>query len=256
MIDLSRSTLKAALLISLASQPLAFAESGSDDQLLEGERLEFFGGDAETYVVLDNEGQLKLMGLSIAMNSLANASDYDNQSFKLRFPEQVAATSYINHVGIDWNLMGHPPMDVYTTAHFDIHFYGLSMDEVAKIDCVEQQNIDPNLVPEGYVLPPADAPDACVPQMGVHALPLTDLAEGYKFSETMIYGYYGNQMVFIEPMITQSFFLEKRSVSKSLIYTEEQLAAVGDRALPQHYSVYFDELTERYLIEFTAFTTR
>jgi hypothetical protein len=253
--NLRKLSRKAVLFASLVFCGVGFADGSAGERLLKGEKIEIFGGDAESYAVVNEQGHLRKLGISISMQTLTNATTEQMASFKLNIPDLAGLGNFINHVSIDWNPMGHPPMNVYTIPHFDLHFYGISMAKVAAIDCQRPYVVDPALVPEGYMLPDPEAPDACVPQMGVHALPATDLVDGFEFWETMIYGYNDNAMIFIEPMIAQRFFLEKRSIEKELIYTESQLAALGQDAVPQHYAVTYDETTDRYIIEFADFFT-
>ena len=38
-------------------------------------------------------------------------------------PKYIKEATGIDHISIDWNPCGHPPMDVFTTPHYDFHIF-------------------------------------------------------------------------------------------------------------------------------------
>jgi hypothetical protein len=113
-----------------------------------------------------------------------------------------------------WEAHGHPPA-AFMVPHFDLHFYFAPEKKIAIIDC--KDTVKPKVLPAGYVLPDLTDPHigkmvgACVPDMGMHALPATDLAQKTGWKASMMIGYYGGQPKFFEPMISNALLLQKHS---------------------------------------------
>ncbi|WP_084615028.1 hypothetical protein [Nakamurella lactea] len=116
---------------------------------------------------------------------------------------------------INWNPMGHPPMHVYDSPHFDIHFYLNANSERLKIrtgPCGELVNCDDFEL--GKVLPPAkynppkyEFTGAVAPGMGNHLIN-TDAPEfhGQPFTHSWIQGTWNGKVTFYEPMVTKAWF--------------------------------------------------
>jgi hypothetical protein len=122
---------------------------------------------------------------------------------------------------VDWNAGGHPPA-AFMTPHFDFHFYVIPRAEIAAIDCKSENK--PAALPAGYTLPDIPLPPEmagmmgvstlvglCVPQMGMHAVPATEVARTDAFGATMVIGYYKGTPIFIEPMISKAMLMKKAS---------------------------------------------
>ena len=120
-----------------------------------------------------------------------------------------------------WEPMGHPPKPM-ETPHFDFHFYLIPPAEREAITCNELDK--PAQLPAGYELPDEKLPDdvakaigvstlvgVCIPKMGMHALQTSELTATEPMRGTMVVGYYKQKPIFIEPMISKTMLLEKRS---------------------------------------------
>ena len=71
-------------------------------------------------------------------------------------PAEARESTGIDHLGINWEAHGHPPA-IFMEPHFDFHFYSVSRDAVAAIDCADLSK--PASAPEGYELPDIEIPD-------------------------------------------------------------------------------------------------
>jgi hypothetical protein len=117
---------------------------------------------------------------------------------------------------IYWEPGGHPPA-AYMVPHFDFHFYFVPQQKVQEVDC--KDTTKPKTLPAGYALPDVSVPQigelvgVCVPAMGMHAVPNSDLNLKAPWEASLLVGYYGGRPTFIEPMITRAFLLRKRSFS-------------------------------------------
>jgi hypothetical protein len=126
-------------------------------------------------------------------------------------PAGVAAATGFNHLGVNWEVHGHPPA-LFMTPHFDFHFYTDAPESVAAVDCTDLRK--PAGLPAAYTLPDIEIPDMgtlvglCVPGMGMHAIPSAEVELTDPFQASMIVGYYGGRLTFIEPMISRARLMQ------------------------------------------------
>jgi hypothetical protein len=129
---------------------------------------------------------------------------------------------------------GHPP-GAYMVPHFDFHFYFVPEQEVQKIDCKDSGK--PRILPAGYALPDVNAPPIgelvgmCVPAMGMHAIPKTDLDAKAPWAASMLVGYYSRKPIFVEPMVTRALILQEHTFSLKI----PEIAPVPHVRYPRHF---------------------
>jgi hypothetical protein len=169
-------------------------------------------GSAYAFITLDASGKPSVIGVRMSETALMGLpteppDDATGWEYILPLPKEATASGY-DHVGIDWNPMGHIPNGIYNRPHFDFHFYMISQEEKEKItakgeDLARAHKAPaPEFMPEGYILPEGTE----VPRMGAHAIdPSSPEFNKLPFTKTFIYGYYDGQMVFLEPMMTKEF---------------------------------------------------
>src|SRR5918912_582662 len=90
-------------------------------------------GTVRSWVTLDDAGKPLAVGLTINEAALKTAPTelprgQESGEINLPLPKEAGATAF-DHIGFDWNPMGHPPANIYTVPHFDIHFYTISVEE-------------------------------------------------------------------------------------------------------------------------------
>ena len=140
---------------------------------------------------------------------------------EIDMPSPVPEQAGLTQLTMYWEHGGHPP-GPFMTPHFDFHFYIVPATERAAMDCHDLTK--PASLPAGYGLPDIPLPPemtglmgvstlvgACVPQMGMHALPVSDIERHDVFGGTMVIGYYQGTPIFIEPMISKAMLLQKQS---------------------------------------------
>lgn len=138
----------------------------------------------------------------------------------LALPAAAQQQGGLTHLTIYWEAMGHPP-GPYLTPHFDFHFYTISNDQRAAMDCADLSK--PSALPAGYSLPDVGLPPPlvsmigvdtlvglCVPGMGMHSLLTTELESSETFRGTLVVGYYQGKPIFVEPMISRAMMLEQK----------------------------------------------
>ena len=216
--------LNRGLLISvIATMVMAFnlgcSESGNlgpKSMTYNGPLRDLGGGSVYAFTTTDVSGKPIAIGLRMsetALTGLQTKPPQDGTEWEtiLPLPKEAAPTGY-DHIGIDWNPMGHIPIGIYDKPHFDFHFYMISQAELDKITA-KGEDLErahkapaPEYMPEGYILPKGTE----VPRMGAHAIdPSSPEFNKQPFTKTFIYGFYDGQMAFLEPMVTKAFLETK-----------------------------------------------
>ncbi|HJV24044.1 MAG TPA: DUF5602 domain-containing protein [Aromatoleum sp.] len=226
----------------------------------EGPPVRIGQGDARTVVRTDAEGRVASIGVVFGAAALEglpkpDAGAHPNFAYLLPMPSDGPPT-LVDHVVINWEAAGHPPPHVYDVPHFDFHFYFVSHAEQQQIAFASPQESGdanqqppPELMAAGYVVPPGTA----VPQMGVHAVdPKAPEFQGQGFTATLVYGYYKQRFIFIEPMASLEFLKSKQSYVAS-VPRPAGYSKVGAKTdvFPSLYSVKYDEkkMTHEVMLE-------
>lgn len=138
----------------------------------------------------------------------------------LDIPEVARQKSGLVHFTMYWEVGGHPP-GTFMTPHFDFHFNRITAAERSAFDCADTSK--PTALPAAYVLPDIPLPPEmskmmgvpvlvglCVPQMGMHAIPASDIEAKEPFRASMVVGYAHGGPVFVEPMVAKAMLMEKK----------------------------------------------
>jgi hypothetical protein len=241
------------LTVALAVAPLA----GCKDGVTGGSRADgrFYGpstaignGTVRTYVTIE-DGRPAELGFALSEAALSGLPP-QTVTLHLPFPAEAAGTQY-TFAMFDWNPEGHLPAPIYSHPHFDFHFYLMEEKEVVKIGGGPDPVVpEASLVPEGYIAPG----NPSVPAMGVHWMSASaPELNGHLFDKTMIYGFSGGRLIFIEPMITRAFLETKRDFDTA-IAQPRRFAAPG--LYPTRYGIAYDAQGREYRIAIKGFVQR
>jgi hypothetical protein len=268
-------------LIYGATAPLALRTDGAPQRL--------GNGTVRTYVLYDpaNRRVPIEVGVAIsadAMEGLPAPKDMpgmqhaghvlDTHERILALPENNP-TPY-RFVQIGWNPQGHEPPGVYDLAHFDFHFYSVSLAERNAIDPSDPQfaqkaasypgaEFRAPFYVDGATAAGAPAAAVTVPQMGLHWLDvrspelqgLTGNPDKFQpFTKTFIYGSWNGQFIFDEPMITRAYLLSKRAAAAAADRDEIiALPTAARRApagyYPEAYRITYDAEKNEYRVALT-----
>jgi hypothetical protein len=235
-------------------------------------------GRARTYVVLDQKrGTPVEVGVALdenAMNGLpapmpmppgGGHEHYDQ--YVLQLPVRHG-TPY-QFVELDWNPSGHGYP--YEEAHFDFHFYRVSLAERNAIDPTDPSWMAKaasfpaaEYIPAGYLsshLLAGKAPgEVSVPRMGLHWLDVAspELPPTSKpFTATYIMGTWDGRVIFDEPMITRAFIMAQREADAGVAI---RVPVAGRSApagfYPDGYAVSYDAKAREYRIALTGLDYR
>jgi hypothetical protein len=177
---------------------------------------------------------------------------------KLKLPDAVQSKTGLTQLTVFWEAMGHPPMQ-FMTPHFDFHFYLTPIGEEMTYSCKDLSK--PAALPAGYTLPDQELPPdmakmmgvatlvgICVPTMGMHSLPTSEMERKDTFHGDMVVGYYGAKPIFIEPMLTKAMLMEKKSFDLP-IPTIPGLTSV----YPRTFHAEWDDKGQSYRFVFSGF---
>ncbi|MDQ6612933.1 MAG: hypothetical protein M3Y64_10900 [Gemmatimonadota bacterium] len=208
-------------------------------------------------------GQLMEVGIIVPIAAIENAPAKE----AMVWPPVAVATleipgtanqSAIRNFSMYWEAGGHPP-GPYLTPHFDFHFNTAAAADIAAIDCTDVNK--PATLPAGYALPDIPLPPpmakmmgvksligSCVPKMGMHSLPASELESKATFRGSMVVGYYKGKPIFIEPMLTKAMLMEKKSFDLAM---PDVPGLVG--AHPTKFHAEFDQAKQEYQMTFSQF---
>ena len=203
------------------------------------------------------------VGATIPIASIENAPAVDPMVWPpvaaavLDIPEPARKQSGFTHFTMYWEAEGHPP-GPYLTPHFDFHFYTIASADRTAIDCKDVSK--PTALPAGFALPDIPLPPdmakmmgvasligLCVPQMGMHSLLGTEMESKDPFRGSMVIGYSKAAPIFIEPMISKTMLMEKKSFDLPIP------AIPGMGAHPTKFHAEYDAAKQSYRFTFSAF---
>ena len=191
-----------------------------------GECADAYGADVCTWAMMQGDAVVEV-GATIPLASIEGAPDDAPFTWPptlgaaVDLPDVAIEPNGLSHLTMYWEAMGHPPA-TFAVPHFDFHFYLIPPEDRLAIDC--SQLSKPSNLPDGYSMPDEQLPPElveitgvetliglCVPEMGMHSLVTVEMESPEPFDGTMVVGYYEGAPIFIEPMISRSLLLERRS---------------------------------------------
>lgn len=173
-----------------------------------GPVVQIGSGHIRSFGVLENQTNKPLqVGYELTSGALQNLPAMEHEHYLVKLHPQVQASTVFDHLVADWNPHGHEP-GPYLSAHFDMHFYLLSLAERLQITADDPLSVAP--LPSGYLPDDYIGPLGPEPEMGGHCVDITSpelgvFAPPVPFTHTFIYGAYNSKVAFYEPMITLDY---------------------------------------------------
>ncbi len=200
---------------------------GDPNGFFSGPEVQVHEGKSRTWIQLNANGEPESIGVRLTDKVLTSVPvDGDGSghnhggtenNYILKFHPKGSVLPF-DHVGLNWNPLGHEPLNIYGKPHFDFHFYMTTPQENAAIPPYEVDKTKFDIFPAAEYFPPTYFnPGGGVPQMGSHWLDATtpELG-GAPFTETFIYGSYDGKVTFYEPMITLDFLKANSNFSRPI----------------------------------------
>jgi hypothetical protein len=211
---------------------LILSAGNGTEQTLHGRAQQIGAGTVRSFVTLDPKGAPLALGLKLTRgalqqlppepNTVSRCFDLDGNGRHSRhecmgdeeriidLPPGAPASLPFRWMMLNWNPGGHHAP--YAKPHFDFHFYLSDRSRIESIapgpcgemvDCTDfkraSEPVPARYIPEGYI----DV-GAVAPRMGNHLLDSQspELKDSLPFTSTFIFGTYGGDVIFWEPMIT------------------------------------------------------
>lgn len=253
-----------ALLSGCADSP--DAEPASEEttaasavQVVDGSCADIYGSEVCTWARVDGEHIVEI-GATIPLGVAHNAPPDQPMTWPptvaalIPMPDIVQSQLGVYDMKVYWEAHGHPP-GPYLVPHFDFHFYTAPAAQIDAIDCSNTSK--PSELPTGYALPDVEIPELgnliglCVPEMGMHALLASEMESSEAFSGTMVVGYYEEQPIFFEPMITQDLLMGEATFPLDM----PSIPGLPDEvSVPARFEAVYDESASAYQFVFSGFS--
>jgi len=228
---------------SLSSDLTKAPRSSDKTNTFYGPAKQLGDGVLRSMVVMRHDGTPEAIGLRISEKVLEGLPD-EETNITLELSNKMQGMAF-DHIDFGWNPHGHEPSHIYGDAHFDIHFYMVSVDYKNTILDPALIEIPPDAkyIPEDYF-----TPGGLVPYMGEHWLDFNaaELQAGGIFTKTFIYGSYDQEFIFYEPMITLAY-LQQKGNEQIAIPQPAEFQRTG-LYYPTTYSINYDAVKKEYLI--------
>ncbi len=176
-------------------------------------------GKAISWMKTDDLGNPTSIGVTLTDSALTGLPTDTTvfHGYTIKLPADAIARTAYDHIGLDWNPIGHEPSFIYGAPHFDFHFYQMTSAEQMAIVPPGDSALADKMPPANQMPPDYTSTHGLVPFMGVHWGDTTSAEfRGQPFTKTMIYGFYNGKMVFTEPMITKAYLETKPNVTENL----------------------------------------
>lgn len=208
-------------------------------------------GKAQSFFKLDNNGNPLEIGIEMTAGALTGLSQ--GASWVLPLEQKALELTPFNHIYINWNHHGHPPIDLFGAPHFDFHFFTISVGEqmaIPSYSAATSEKFD-LLPPAGFIPASYNAESGGVATMGKHWL---DDNAPMPFSHTMIYGSYNGEVNFVEPMITLTVLQGGATINTP--YAQPQNFAKAGKWYPTKYNIYKNVQTNKHYVSLSDFVKR
>ncbi len=244
------------VIVSLASCKKHDGEPGQMHTFY-GPLVQMGDGKARSFITTTDHGLPQEMGIEMTDGALkglpTDPKDFAAAFFPLPLHHKAQELTAYDHIGINWNVLGHEPEHVYDVPHFDFHFYKITLEQQLAIPPYDLapaafDNLPaPEYMPSNYVATPQG-----VPQMGKHWSDiLSPEFHGTPFTYTMVYGSYAGKNTFLEPMITLSIL--QSGVAYHIPYRQPELFSPSNKYYPTEYNIYMNNETGKHYVTLSHF---
>jgi hypothetical protein len=227
-----------------------------NEQIFSGPEVTMGNGKANTFFKTDNNNTPLEIGFEMTKEALTglpqDPTNFAASTFILQLDQKAKDLTPFEHLVINWQVHGHPPLNVFTVPHFDFHLYTITLAErlaIPPYTPATAAQID--LLPPAGFMPASFKPDpGGIPAMGKHWI------EGLptSFNHIMVYGSYNGQVNFIEPMLTLAHL--QAGTTTNISYAQPQNFAKAGKWYPTKYNIFMDNQTLKHYVTLSEFVKR
>ncbi len=228
-----------------------------EPETLKGPEVTMGNGKANSFFKIDDNGTPLEIGIEMTMQALTGLNQDPNtpalSTFVLPLDQKALDVTPFDHLVINWQPHGHPPVGVYTDPHFDFHFYKITLAEQLAIPPYTPASAAQHdlLPPAGFMPATYKADIGGIPAMGKH---WTDPAAPSPFSHIMVYGSYNGQVHFVEPMVTLAILQGGTTIN--IPYAQPLNFAKAGKWYPTKYNIYKDNNANKHYVTLSEFVKR
>jgi len=228
-----------------------------EDPIFRGPEVTMGNGKANAFFKTDNNNTPLEIGFEMTMEALTGLNQDPAtpalSTFVLPLDQKSLDLTPFDHLVINWQPHGHPPVGLFNVPHFDFHFYTISLaDRLAIPPYSPATAAKMDLLPSTGFIPVSYQPDpGGIPAMGKHWI---DPADRVALSHMMIYGSYDGQVNFIEPIVTLAVLQAGNTITKP--YAQPEKFAKTGKWYPTVYNIYKDQKTHQHYVTLSDFVKR
>jgi hypothetical protein len=223
-----------------------------------GNEVQMGKGKVRSLVTIDKNGVPLVLGVEMTDGVLSNlpVDEETLGSVVLPLHPKAKELTPFDHITVDWHPFGHDPEGIYDIAHFDFHFYKISVEAQNAIPPYEVGPVGFDDLPGTDFIPPLyfRGPGGA-PQMGTHWVDLLSPEfNGGGFTSTFLIGSYAGEVTFYEPMIIESMFVSGVSINKDI--RQPLKFSPSGVYYPTRYTVYKNANTLKHFVTLEEFIKR
>ncbi len=144
------------LILGLVIMSLVTINAVQANTIVQGTPRQIGQGIVRSYVAMSHRGQVSAIGVILSESALSGLP-LEMTEVDLALPRHADRTPF-THIGLNWNPQGHPPIAIYGTPHFDLHFCTISQAARQRITAAgadaqrAYRTPETRLIPAGYIL--------------------------------------------------------------------------------------------------------
>ncbi len=234
----------------IESTSVAGRAASEISNVFKGPNVAIGNGYARSWIRINHLDKPLEIGIELTASAFASLP-HEGASLVLPLHHKAKEVTPFDHIGFNYLEHGHPPLNVFTVAHFDAHFYMMTVAERLAIPSVTPATLPLfTLAPPPGYMPVTYFQAGPGAQMGQHWIPPPPTF--LPFTRVMVYGTYNGELTFIEPMVTVAHMSSGGSTNNYL--QPLKFAEAGN--YPTTYNIYKDPQKGNYNITLSNFVAR
>jgi hypothetical protein len=174
-----------------------------------GEKKTLFGGDCQTWAIVDSSGKIVEFSWSLPMATINGipASTVNDVINFVDLPQVVKDQTIFRSIDFSFLPHGHSPPGVYDVPHWEFHVSHFTQAERLAIDCADQTQPTADYIAPNWIVFPG-----CLLTQGQHAYDLTAPEfNKERFTKGNYATYYHGFVGGIEPQATRDLLVQTRA---------------------------------------------
>jgi hypothetical protein len=226
----------------------------ANTSIVQGAITDLYGSRVTTWLVLDANKVVTAFRWNLPLASVQSVPLTTSSLVRvwIKTPDAAVLTqTTFQGLAFDYLPVGHAPVGIYDTPHWEFHMIGIPYEDVATVDCSDPKLPPDELLPidpPGWLMIPP--PDNCVAGMGMHAVnPSFPEFNKQRFTKTILPAYYHGKFASVEPKITRDLLLARKNIEMDVPYIPTPRATL----FPTKFTAVYDQPTDSYVMGVSGF---